>query len=185
MIVAFGHKKGVGKNTAAKFLNTYLRCETSFCTQQASFADKLKEIAYQLYSWSGLKPGIFYETHRYKKEVKLPKLDLSPREIWIQIGNKLREIYPATWINYLIKNNKSNQILIISDLRFINEAKAIQDTGGLLIKINRDVPRGFDSAEIDLDNWTNWNLIIDNNGTFEDLNKKVIELIVPLIIKKE
>ena len=67
-------------------------------------------------------------------------------------------------------------IVIISDLRFSNEACAISKRGGRLVKINRDVPKGIDPAEVDLMNWGDWDHIIDNNGTLNELNEKVITL---------
>lgn len=173
-IIAFGHKKGVGKNTAAKFLNTALRVAAPHLTiKHVSFAAKLKSIAYQLYAWAGLKPGIYYETHYQEKEIILPELNLSPREIWIQIGNKLREIYPETWIQYVLQGIDAD-IIIISDLRFQNEALAVRKAGGMLIKIERsNMPQGTDPAEIDLNNWTDWDGIISNNLTLDDLNTEI------------
>ena len=63
--------------------------------------------------------------------------------------------------------------MIISDLRFKNEAKAIRDKDGILIKINRpNIEMGTDPAEVDLDDWDDWNSVIKNNGSLGDLNKK-------------
>ncbi len=174
-IIAFGHRKGVGKSTASKFLTTHLHCEyPDLKIKEVSFAAKLKDISWQLYGWAGLKRGVYYETHYREKEFKLPKLGFSPRDIWIGVGNKLREVREGTWIDYAL-NIKAN-IIIISDLRFVNEAVAINSLGGQLVKINRNVPRGTDPAEIDLMNWDIWDHIIDNNGTLNELNKKVITL---------
>ncbi len=172
-IIAFGHRKGVGKSTASKFLTTHLRCEyPDLKIKEVSFAAKLKDISWQLFSWAGLKRGVYYETHYQEKEFLLPRLNLSPRNIWIGVGNKLREIYSNTWIDYAL--NVNADIIIISDLRFINEAVAINSVGGTLVKINRDVPKGTDPAEVDLANWNIWNTIIDNNGTLNKLNDTLL-----------
>ena len=111
----------------------------------------------------------------------MSKLNLTPREIWILMGNKIREIYEATWIDYIIQKINVD-ILIISDLRFRNEAIAIKKAKGTLIKIERNTTRSFDPAEVDLDNWTDWDLIIDNNGTLSDLNKKIEQLALNLML---
>ena len=175
-IIAFGYKKETGKSTAAKLLTTFLRCEhPELIIKQVSFAAKLKDIAYQLYSWGGLKRGLYYENHYREKEIILPCLNLSPRQIWIGVGNKLREVRESTWIDYAL--NITADFIIISDLRFTNEAEAIKKKSGLLVKIDRDVPKGTDAAEIDLDNYFDWDVTIKNNGTLNQLNMEVLKLI--------
>ena len=175
-IIAFGYKKGVGKSTATKFLSSHLRCEhPEFIIKTVSFAAKLKDIAFQLYGWAGLKRGVYYETHYKEKEIVLPQLELSPRDLWIGVGNKLREIRESTWIDYAL--NVKADIIIISDLRFTNEAQAIRKLGGTLVEIHRCVPQGTDAAEIDLDNWDSWDCVIDNNSTLNNLNQRVLELL--------
>ncbi len=99
-IITFGYKKCVGKNTCATFLTIALKLK---CTEakitNVSFAEKLKDISYQLFSWAGLKEGLYYETHRVEKEQRLSgDMNLSPRDIWIGVGNALRTVYQNTWI---------------------------------------------------------------------------------------
>ena len=101
---------------------------------------------------------------------------MSPREIWIGVGNQLREVYPETWIKYAL--NVQADFIIISDLRFRNEAEAIQNKGGILVKMIRsNLTKGNDAAEIELDSWDAWDYILDNNGTLSELNQKVISLV--------
>lgn len=64
---------------------------------------------------------------------------------------------------------------IISDVRFPNEAKAIKDKGGILIRVTRP---GFEDtgqhlSEIALDSYDNFDHIIINDGTIEDLFTKI------------
>ncbi len=169
-IVGLAHKKGVGKNTLSKFIITYLRCESpGLNVKEVSFAAKLKDVAFQLYGWAGLQRAIYYEIHREQKEIVLPPIKKSPRQIWIEIGNKFREVYERTWVDFALRGVKAD-VLIITDVRFPNEAKAIKDMGGQLIKINRpNMPQGGDPAEVDLDNWNDWDQIVDNNGTLQEL----------------
>lgn len=183
-IIAFGYKKGSGKDTCGKFLNTFLKLEApDLKIKQISFASKLKDISYQLYGWGGLKRGIYYETHRNMKEIMLPQLKLSPRDIWIQLGNKMREIYENSWIDYALHSIKAD-ILIVSDLRFPNEGEAILENDGIVVKINRpNIPQGTDPAEIMLDSWADhqWNHIIENNGTLQDLNNEIEKIAKKLL----
>lgn len=174
-IIAFGYKKGVGKSTAAKFLSTFLRLQ-GISTKQVSFAAKLKDVSYQLYRWAGLQRGVYYETHYEQKEITLSLVGKSPRDIWIELGNKVREIYPETWISCALQSDKQD-FIIITDLRFPNEAQAIKDLGGLLVRIDRPGQvAGTDPAEVSLDSWTDWDKIINNSGTLNDLNQMVERL---------
>lgn len=182
-IIAFGHKKGVGKNTAAKFLDIIIRTiMPQLVVKNASFADKLKDISFQLFAWAGLKRGIYYETHYAEKEKILPLIGMTPREIWIGVGNKLREVSPSVWVDYVLKGIKAD-IVIISDLRFQNEVSAVKAVGGIVIRIDRDgLPQGTDLAEVDLDNFVGWDCTIPNNGSLDDLNNYLERLILPFFI---
>ena len=139
IVIGLGYKKGSGKNTFAKFLGTHIRCSCNHLkVQEVSFAHKVKDLAFQLYGWAGIQRPIYYETHYSDKEITLPQLGKSPRQIWIEIGNKMREIYQNTWIDYAL-NGVKGDIIIITDMGFLNEAKAILFKHGYLIKIQRSI----------------------------------------------
>jgi hypothetical protein len=175
-IIAFGYKKRAGKDTSAKFLDSFLRVERpGLKVKKVSFASKLKDISWQLFGWAGLQPGIFYETEAgiKIKEVVLPKIGKSPRQIWIEVGNKMREVYQDVWIDQALQGVTAD-VLIITDLRFTNEANKIRALGGLISKIIREgLPQGTDPAEIDLDDWADWDFIVLNDGTLTNLHDKI------------
>lgn len=82
---------------------------------------------------------------------------------------KVSKDYPLEYPNW-----------IITDVRFPNEAKAVKDRGGILIRINRP---GFENtgdhlSEIALDDYKNFDTIIINDGTIEDLSKKIKEFLL-------
>lgn len=161
----------------ANFVMTHLRCtQPGLKVKQISFAGKLKDVSFQLYGWAGLKRAIYYETHWEEKEVILPKLGLSPRDTWIGVGNKIRGVYQNTWIDFALKGVEAD-IVLITDLRFWNEAKALWAEDAMLVKIIRDgIPKGTDPAEVDLDTWTDWDLQILNNCGLEELNDHAVQL---------
>ena len=94
---------------------------------------------------------------------------------------------------------------IITDVRFPNEAEAIKERGGFIIRINRDSPcevcsltisekrgnacrevacprgrsdyKGNHPSETSLDDY-NFDYVIDNNGTIEELIEKVKEVLI-------
>ena len=63
---------------------------------------------------------------------------------------------------------------IITDVRFINEAKAIKDVQGKIIRINRTDfnPINAHPSEIALDDWQ-FDYTIDNNGSLLDLQESI------------
>lgn len=64
---------------------------------------------------------------------------------------------------------------IITDMRFENEADAVINAGGIAIRINRgnEVRENEHASETGLDNYDNWDEVIENNGTISDLVEKV------------
>jgi hypothetical protein len=178
-ILAFGHQKRVGKDTASSFVSTHLRVEKGVRrVTKAGLADKLKDVCHQLYSWAGLKDKEFYESNPAAKEVPLPLIGKSPREIWIAFGNEVKDsVFHDTWLEYLLRNTKADW-LIVSDMRFPNEADRIRQLGGLVIKIVRpSIPHTSDAADDPLLDYQHWDHIITNDGSFADFNKQVIGVV--------
>jgi len=174
-IIAFGHRKRVGKDTAAKFLDTHLRCH-GLRSVKLSFASKLKEVCYSMFHWAGLQPGIFYEDDKnaHLREVVLPLIGKTPRQIWIEVGNKMREVYADVWIDNALLGSGSAQLVIITDLRFANEAKKVHSLGGKIFKITRpDVPVSDDASDCALDGFTGWDGVLENNGDLKAFHELV------------
>lgn len=181
-IVAFGHRRRVGKDTASKFLDTTLRIEARHLKiKRVSFAAKLKDICTQMFGWAGLQEAQYYEDHPEYREVILPEIGKSPRDIWIEVGNKMREVYQNVWLDYAMRGIKAD-VIIISDLRFTNEATRVRQLGGMLIKVTRsNVPVSDDASDSALDNWTDWDRIINNSGELGLLNSEMDLLAQTLI----
>jgi len=76
---------------------------------------------------------------------------------------------------------------IITDTRFPNEMEAVKRRKGLIIKVERDLilRKGYSTptesdlhpSETSLDNYTEWDYVIENNGTLQELNQKVIDIL--------
>jgi len=63
---------------------------------------------------------------------------------------------------------------VIPDTRFQNECKMVRRMGGLLIQIIRPGYNGDGHlSERDLDTWTDYDLVVANTGTVEDLENKL------------
>lgn len=169
-ITAIGHQKGVGKSTFAKNMVTALRiAEPGARVCVKSFASGIKRVSFDLFSYLGLKDEAFYEANYKLKEFALP-CGWTPRDIWIHVGNTMREVDGSVWAHDTV--NADCDFLIITDLRFPIEVHAVTDAGGQCIKINRDVERGSDAAETELLDFVGWDAIIENNQGLSNLYLK-------------
>lgn len=184
--LAFGHEKDVGKDESAKFAIQHARFSNRFkAVAKGAFADKLKQVSYDLFKWAGLQPGYYYDENRKAREIILPLVGMTPREIWIEVGNRMREVYPNIWIDNLLVNDKVD-FLVISDLRFPNEAEEIKRRGGKVIKIERpSIPRTSDEADDALLGYTGWSDTIVNDGTLAALNIKVCKIVESMIFAQD
>ena len=125
--IGLGHYKRTGKDTFANFLVEACReRDPNSAIGKRSFAYKLKQVCHDLYGWAGLREPEFYETREGEqyREVVLPEIGKSPRQIWIDMGTKAvrQHVYEPTWLDYLLKGQHNLDVLVIPDVRFPNEA---------------------------------------------------------------
>lgn len=184
-IIAFGHRKRTGKDTAGNILQRLLNeLEPDLKVVQVSFATKLKEVSYEMFKWGGLQPGPFYEVpeNAHLREVVLPLIGKTPRQIWIEVGNLMRQVHPEVWIRNAIYVEAD--VVIVRDLRYHNEADVIEEMDGDRYKMVRDcVEKSNDVADCNLDDYTEWTAHIFNNGTLDDLEEK-LEYLAQKIVKE-
>lgn len=122
-----------------------------------------------------------------KNEIYKPFL--SPRRLFQIIGKEMRKLYSDVWVNYVF-NTKVPELLksgaksvAITDVRFPNEIEfaekwAKQDSDRIIIKVRVVRPEieedetSLDESETSLDSYKDWDFIINNVGTLEDLREK-------------
>lgn len=180
MIIGLGHRRGVGKNTVGEILKQELE-KDNLRVQLVSFASVLKDVAHQMYAWGGLRSADFYEKNYQLKEVVLPEIGKSPRTIWIEVGNKMRDIHPATWINNALYGANKFDVTIFTDARYPNELNAIQAVNGLVFKVYRVHAQKYnDIADSAAETWINWNGMICNDGTVEQLRLELKPFLIQI-----
>lgn len=169
-ILAFGHKSRVGKDEATKILLSLIHeRQPDLKVERRAFADKVKEISHILYKHFGLQPGPYYDEHPEARAIKLPTLNMDPVEVWVSVGNKMREIYPETWVDIVLLDSSAD-IVIIPDTRYINEINRIHQLGGICARIDRkDAPIRDTVADNALNGYTGWYQVFQNNGKLSDL----------------
>lgn len=156
------------------------------------FADPLKEMSINLFN---LDKKLVYGNNNDKDSIthlewkNMPasgKKSGSPtvREFLEYFGTKIvRKIHHNAWSEYTIKKIAKEQsgIAIIPDVRFPNEVSAIQDNGGIVLRLTRNVYNSEFEAESALDkenfDWSKFDHVIDNqNGSVQDLCSEVEKL---------
>lgn len=177
MIIALGHKSRVGKDTAALILEQL--AEKFAPVRRCGFAWQIKSIAAEIYSWAGVEPRTFYEHFPAYRTQVLPALGLTPVQIWTALGDHLSQVHPLTLVEPVLSGVPKGGLLIVPDLRRQIEIEAVRRHGGIVVKIVRpDAPANVSAADTHLDTFDEWDHIIYNDGTQEQLRAKLVDLLV-------
>ena len=180
IIIGINGKKGSGKDTFASLLANELLGKLGLKVTLKAFADNLKKccaIISNQHEWN------FYSQDCKNKKAGF--LSMTNRELMQKFGDLTRQIDPDIWIKLALDiNNVNTDVLIITDVRFKNEAKAIKDKGGILIRIESDRPEtDLHISEIDLDNYGKFDFEVINNKdtSLENLKEIIKNNIIPKI----
>ena len=177
---------GSGKDTVAE------RLVAQHSYRRDSFAKSLKDAVSSMFNWDREllegktdasrewreQPDEFW-SERFGKPV-------TPRWVLQYFGTEVMRgnMYDGIWVDSCLGRYKGDNT-VISDTRFVNEIEKIKAKGGKIICVKRgELPtqkemqeRGAHKSEWDwLD--SSFDYVIDNNGTLEDLYKKVDDLII-------
>ena len=176
-IIGISGKKGSGKDTFAQFLKEELEKQLGKTVKVDSFAANLKQCCAIL---SGQYSCVFYNQNL--KDKKANFLSLTNRELMQKFGDLTRSLDKDIWIKSLFSKYLDNppEYLIVSDVRFKNEAAHINKLGGILIRIESDrVKENYHISETELDNYPNFDLEITNNKSesLEQLKNKAKEVV--------
>lgn len=117
--------------------------------------------------------------------IEINEIKMTPRLILQLIGTEFGRdlIHPNIWVNNLFINYSKHSDWIIDDLRFKNEAVAIKERGGKIIRIvnpNVDSSNETHRSEFELDGYDQFDYFIINDGNLEDLQKEVEKICTDL-----
>jgi hypothetical protein len=185
MLIGILGKKYHGKDTAADYIVKHYQFT------KMAFATPLKNICKELFD--------FNEQQLYgdQKEEFDPYWQVTPRVTFQYIGTDLlREqmykILPQVGNHIWVKSleNKLNKLpphldIVVSDVRFDNEAAMIKSRGGIIIKLKRKIEsKDNHSSESHIDDIP-YDYLIDNNSTFEYLYSCIDKILQPMILTKQ
>lgn len=160
--IAFAAKQRAGKDSAAAFILSINKGTIK------KFADPLYELTYFI-----------------QKRLGFPK----EKDRWLlqTLGTDYaRKRNPNIWIDKLFDSlPDTNEAILITDARFHNEFEACKKHGFMLVKIQasdqvrqlRGADKRAHASEVDMDEYTDYDYIIDNNGSLEFMQHQLIDML--------
>jgi hypothetical protein len=151
MIVGFVGFIGSGKDTAADYLVNF------HGFRRDSFANTLKDAVANVFGWDRtLLEGRTKEAREWREQVdpwwaeRLNMPNLTPRWVLQYWGTEVcrQGFHDDIWIASVEnKMRKTTDNIVISDVRFPNEIKAIHNADGIVVRVQRGVmPHWYDVA---------------------------------------
>lgn len=139
-IICFAGRKQSGKSSSCEYI--YRKLQDKCSVQIYNFADPLKQICIDVL---GLAPRQCYGEDKYKNELvdcQWNGKQLTAREVMQILGTDiLRTMQNNVWAGATIRKiQKDNpDVALIGDCRFPNEVEAVQNAGGIVVKLERSL----------------------------------------------
>lgn len=202
-IVAFAGQLCSGKDVASDFICESLNNnKNSGHWSRSAFAAAVKQVYMNYFDVD----KNFIEEWKRKDEIPQGML-MNVRKGLQFIGDGFRKIKPSIWIDVALANE--NKQIVLSDARYINEAKAIRAKGGINVILYRegylnDDPNPSESeikplVQYCIQNFKDgpvasisdspyglefYDFFLKNDGSISDLYRKIDNLLVPYIESK-
>lgn len=106
-----------------------------------------------------------------------PALKETFRPFLVEYGRAMRALYPEYWIERLALEIEPGKCYIITDVRYANEAAWIRSLGGKVVEIVRPGVGPANNEEKNSMEAFKPDAHIYNNGTVEELHRRVSEYI--------
>lgn len=171
-LIGIAGRMGHGKDTVAEIIR---ELTPSMNWEIKKFAGGVKKTASILTGFpeSRFEDPIFKQLH-------LSGWGMTVRELLQRIGTDAirNNIHPDAWVKSLFAVMSTRSNWLITDVRFPNEAQAIKDRGGIVIRVKRPfVPSDTEHiSETALDDWK-FDFTIDNSGSLADLKASVAAIL--------
>ena len=181
VLVGLMATKGSGKSTAANHM------VKNYDFIEASMAEPLKKACQELFLFTDEQ---VFGTQQQKETPDLRWFGCTPRSALQYVGTDLlrenmEKIMPGLqknifthrfklWYEQELAKNPNLRV-VVSDIRFQNEADFIHSLGGVVVKINRPSETTSDvhSSEVELQNIKSYDLLIENKSTLEDFHDQL------------
>jgi adenosyl cobinamide kinase/adenosyl cobinamide phosphate guanylyltransferase len=190
-IIGISGKARSGKDTFAEMLAKELN-KTSYPPYvMMAFANELKlkcqrdfDLSYEQL-WGDSKEELDKRYIKYETQVDMEPVVIywTAREIMQNYGAFYRTIDRQFWVKNLFKviEEKEYKNVIITDVRYTNEADYILEQGGIVIRVEREnkdaVHNDTHPSEVELDDYKKFTFTVVNNFTLEVLEKTAAETV--------
>lgn len=194
----FDRKLGFATNLKTACVEIFGMTYDQVLTQQGKSTDLktpaeiTKPVLENLISWMRKTHDVALESKDYSTllGVKLSK----PRDILQFVGTEVMRYYAADYhYEVVFRSTNTDENIIITDVRFPNEAGGVLEHNGCLVRIDRpEELRSLHGAllnsshpsEIALDDWDNWSYKLENDGrTLDVLHNSVDTMLTMLELK--
>lgn len=202
-ILAFAGQLASGKDVSSDYIAEKLNNNNkSGHWTRAAFANAVKKVYMDAFDLD----RNFIEQWKRKDEVP-EGMQMNMRKSLQFIGDGFRQIKPSIWIDIALRDESKQ--LVVSDARYINEAKVIREKGGINVIIYREGylnndPNPSESQIRPLVQYClagqfegiinhkdhepygleYYDLFLKNNGTLNDLYKKLDNILIPFVESK-
>ena len=199
IIIGLFGQAASGKDTVAAIMTPrlwqYVDYDKPLVTKVA-FATNVKKI---FCDYFGVDTA-FIET--WKRNPEPPPGFLMPvRQSLQMIGDGFRKVKDTVWIDKIL--NKMQNV-VITDGRYLNEAKAIKEKGGIVVLLDRpthhnqdqndsekimgEVSNHFSNQQangiVSDSKYPMFDYYLKNDGNLETLEKKIINELIPFVVNK-
>jgi len=191
--IAFSGKAGSGKDTACDYIVDVLKQDKNMGSYKLKFAKPVYNLADYI---QGFILGVpIHKDRLLLQTIGTSMKDVYGEDVWVNIMRKS--------INGIMKSNKEIEdntyynikpfSILISDLRFKNEADMLRENGFILVRLNRVMHKDDLSnvattsthiSETSLDDYDKFDYIIDNNGQLNDLYAQLHYIMKEALIPK-
>ena len=184
LVIGIAGKKRSGKDTVAQML---MQCaeKVGIKATKRAFADALKEECATMvvgHLPEEIAIDVLKEMCTDEKKEKF-RLLLQ----WWGTEFKRKMVSDTYWLdklqNWILQHcNTEREVVVVPDVRFLNEVEMIKQLGGVVIKIHRPGITTEDNhiSETGLDDYKDWDGIITNNSDLEALELKTAKLFLML-----
>jgi dephospho-CoA kinase len=189
--IAIAGRANSGKNTIAQLLANRL-CNHPKEYATLAFADPIKESLLLMCPWAD--PECLYGSSQLRNQI-IPNMKnkfgepLTYRQALIDIGTLGRTYKPDIWVDVMHdriqklplieREGIQKKLLMITDLRFINEMTYLREQNFFIIKVMRDTPilinHGTETEQEKIPA-SNFDYVLDNNSNLDDLRIKVSKI---------
>ena len=182
-IIALSGFARAGKDTVGNIL------VEEYGFKRVAFADKLREMLYQLNPVVGceeiksdmtwMEPLLLqqvvdeYGWDGYKETIWGPEIRRLLQRLGTEAGRQT--LWDSIWIDAALTGHDPDARLVVTDARFINEFDAVISRGGYVWRVDREGvgPANNHASETEAICYDKFSLHIQNNGTLEDLRSVV------------